>query len=496
MRRGPARLACCLGALSALLFCTAAGAAEGPRIINGTPASQGEYPAQGFLELDTSDGSYVCGGTLISNRYFLTAAHCATDIDPVTHKETTTPLAASAFQVTLGKVSKNDFVPSDRYAVAQNMVDPAFAYIGPGGDIPTNDVALLRLATPAPPSLEPSRMVETGETGLWSPGKTATIIGWGTTEQGGLSDDLLEAPVPMQSDAGCTNAWGSSFSASTMVCAGGGDTDSCGGDSGGPLLVSDGAFLVLAGLTSWGANDCATPNLPGVYTRLGDSALNAFVRGKVPMARATASDATPDTGQAVTFSVTATHPGIPDFTGLAWDFDSDGVADATGASPTHAYPASGNFIARVTATGSGADTAVAKVAVRVSQPPPVATPTPAPVPVVTGPPATEPTPRAQLATILALGKPKASRRGRFNLRISFAQDAPAGTAVIEVFKGRKKIGSARVGVRRGSSRQVTVKLTKAGRKLLRKSKSKRLKVKVQVRVKRQVLRSKTLTIRR
>jgi trypsin len=476
--------------LIALLCCAPAGAAEGPRIINGEPADQGEYPAQGFLELDTPDGTFVCGGTLISNRYFLTAAHCATEED------TTTPLDETAFHVTLAKVDKNEFVPSDRYSVSHSEVDPSFDYIGPSNDIPTNDAAILTLATPAPPSLEPLRMVETGETGLWSPGKTATIIGWGTTEAGGLSDDLLEALVPLQSDADCADAWGSSqISALTMVCAGGGDRDTCGGDSGGPLMVSDGAFLVLAGLTSWGANDCATPGLPGVYTRLGASGLNEFVRNQVPMARATVSDATPDTGQAVTFSVTTTHPGIPAFTGLAWDFDSDGVTDAQGANPTHTYPAAGQFVARVTATGSGPDTAVAKVAVRVSQPPAVVTPTPVPV-VITPPATTEPTPRAQLATILSLSKPKVSRRGRFKLRINFAEDAPAGTAVIEVFKGKKKIGSARVGVRRGGSRQVTVKLTKAGKKLLRKSKTKRLKVKVQVRVKRQVLRSKTLTLRR
>ena len=39
-----------------------------PRIINGDAASAGEYPAQGFLELDTSEGTFVCGGSLVSNR--------------------------------------------------------------------------------------------------------------------------------------------------------------------------------------------------------------------------------------------------------------------------------------------------------------------------------------------------------------------------------------------------------------------------------------------
>ena len=61
-----------------------------------------------------------------------------------------------------------------------------------------------------------------------------------------------------------------------------------------------------------------------------------------------------------------------------------------------------------------------------------------------------------------------------------------------------KIGSARVRVRRGGSRQVAVKLNKTGNRLLRKSKSKRkrLTVRVHVRVNRRVLRSETLTLRR
>jgi hypothetical protein len=103
--------------------------------------------------------------------------------------------------------------------------------------------------------------------------------------------------------------------------------------------------------------------------------------------------------------------------------------------------------------------------------------------------------QTKLATILALSRPRV-RGGRFKIRVNFAQDAPAGTAVVEVFRGRKKLGSARVGVRRGGSRQVSVKLNKTGKKLLRRSKSKRLKVRVQVRVKCQVLRSKALTLQR
>jgi len=45
-----------------------------PRIVNGYPASRGDFPHQASV---TIDGSSFCGGSLISENYVLTAAHCA-----------------------------------------------------------------------------------------------------------------------------------------------------------------------------------------------------------------------------------------------------------------------------------------------------------------------------------------------------------------------------------------------------------------------------------
>ena len=278
-----------------------------------------------------------------------------------------------------------------------------------------------------------------------------------------------------------------------MVCAGGGETDTCGGDSGGPLMVGDGSFFVLAGLTSWGANDCATPDLPGVYTRLGAPALNAWVRARVPMARASVSDATVAPGESATFSATASH-GITSF---EWDFDGNGTTDATGASVTHAYPASGRPVARVVAGGVATD----KVRVQVGDgiprdpeptPTPTATPTATPAATTTPPTTTPPvaTPRGPLATLLVSARPRVRGR-RFSMRVRFAAGAPAGTAVIEVVRKGRTIGIARTRVVRGGTRRVSVKLTPSGRRLLARGS---LKVKVRVRVGRRVLRSRTLTL--
>ena len=69
-----------------------------------------------------------------------------------------------------------------------------------------------------------------------------------------------------------------------MLCAGypQGGTDTCQGDSGGPLLARalDGS-LRLVGATSFG-DGCAQPGKPGVYARVAEGPIRAFVAQFVP----------------------------------------------------------------------------------------------------------------------------------------------------------------------------------------------------------------------
>jgi trypsin len=326
------------------------------QVVNGSPASEGEYPAQAYV----SAAAGTCGGTLVGGRMVLTAAHCA--VGPLD-----VPLPAASFDhVCIGQIH----LPCDdanKYAVTDNEVHPEY-----DGSTNEFDVAMLTLDE-APPET-PLRVVELGEAALWAPGTSATVVGWGETSEGGsTSSTLLEAQVPMRSDADCDAAYADyygpdddGFFAETMVCAGNGSADTCAGDSGGPLMVSDGTAPVLVGATSWGEG-CNDPEFPGVYARLGSNPLNGWVLERTPRADFSFSPAAPVAGQTVNLSGSSSHPDANGFDTFRWDLDGDGgYDDHTGASATRAFVAGSHVVGFEASSSITGDRAVRRKTITAS----------------------------------------------------------------------------------------------------------------------------------
>jgi hypothetical protein len=326
----------------------ALGSAGGDEIVGGTPASPGAYPAQGALIA----GGGFCGGTLISQTLFLTAAHCIDDFGQT--------IAPKDMFVYMGDVDLQQPNPPE------NFFDVVTVDRHGGYDAPShrNDLAMLRLDRPAP--FAPMRVIRLDEAAKWAPDTSARVIGWGDTAEGGPpSDLLLEANAPVQPDATCLapTSYGADFDPSTMLCAGDGTTDTCQGDSGGPLMVLDGPTFVLVGVTSWGQG-CAQATHPGVYVRLGAPALNAWVNGSRPQASFTAGPA--HVGASVTFTSTSTNP-EGSFSVFNWDLNGDGAFDdATGPSTSRVYTAPGPVSIGLEAIQPGGDHAIARQTVTIN----------------------------------------------------------------------------------------------------------------------------------
>jgi secreted trypsin-like serine protease len=293
-------------ALAALALLAPAGAAaqgDGsaePRIVGGSPASISQYPWQAAVAFSGSGSAHnrqFCGGSLVTSRIVITAAHCVFDTDPDCSNpgqcasndpggDGTVKLDANDVDVVLGRTTLSDT------GSGVELGTVAADYQGDNGGTPVynpataqNDVGYLVLSAA---SAQVTIHIAGGdETAVWAPGTLVDISGWGSTsESGGTVDTLRKASVPIVDDAACVAdyaAFGKFVDPQTMVCAGyaDGGVDTCYGDSGGPLEapLQDGGYR-LVGLTSWGKG-CAEPNAPGVYTRVAQPALRDAIVSRV-----------------------------------------------------------------------------------------------------------------------------------------------------------------------------------------------------------------------
>ncbi|XP_077130082.1 serine protease 27-like [Ranitomeya variabilis] len=233
------------------------------RIVGGMNSARDEWPWQVSLHFN---GNAHCGGSLISDTWVLTAAHCFETIpDPL------------AYTIYLGVYELSDLQNPKTMSrtVRQITIHPSYTSEQSSGDI-----ALVKLESPVAftssihPVYLPSRAVQLPE------GTLCWVTGWGyVREQVPLTDPktLQKVDVALIDSKNCETMYLSDSASESnsklieedMLCAGyqEGKKDSCQGDSGGPLVCNVNGVWLQLGITSWGMG-CATANHPGVYTRV------------------------------------------------------------------------------------------------------------------------------------------------------------------------------------------------------------------------------------
>ena len=282
----------------AVLTAVALGAPPAGAVVGGSPVPPGTF---GYVADVRIGGSFGCTGTLVSSQWVLTAGHCGSITGSLSTGLAPSPAAwpPGAYDVRLGSVYA-DGRDAEDHAVTAVDVDTDYLVTNGTG----NDVTLLRLDRPS--RIAPMQIVAPGERQTWRPGVLSTIAGFGTTSESASNPppQMMAARVPIVSDATCAQDYpgglseagdDGTFDAATMLCAGypQGGTDTCEGDSGGPLLapVASGA-LRLVGATSFGAG-CARAGKPGVYARLAEGPIRRFIAAVAPDALAPAPAVAP-----------------------------------------------------------------------------------------------------------------------------------------------------------------------------------------------------------
>ena len=229
-------------------------------IVGGTVAPADKWPWQVALLWSGEPRNWYaqfCGGTLVHERFVVTAAHCVTAGNGRIYR-------GASIQVLTGTQSLNNN-SGDRRAVEQIIRHPNY-----NDDTANFDIAVIKLRTPAT-GIKTARLISKAqETTLAAAGDWSYVTGWGDLGNGSFPSALHQVRVPIVGHQQCDAAYDGAIT-STMICAGlvRGGKDSCQGDSGGPLVVADaqGRWEVLAGVVSWGEG-CALPNFFGVYARV------------------------------------------------------------------------------------------------------------------------------------------------------------------------------------------------------------------------------------
>ncbi|NWH60964.1 FA7 factor, partial [Geococcyx californianus] len=225
------------------------------RITGGTLCHRGHCPWQVILFVHKDIG--FCGGSLISSRWVVTAAHCL-------------DLASLTFYLVM---TTGDFDKYQREFKEQKIpVEQSWTHPHYDSNNYNSDIALLYLSSDVVfneyvipiclPSPSLARL-------LSEEGRIGMVSGWGATQdRGSTLRFLMKVQLPIVNMETCHRST-DRLVTDNMFCAGYSMevADACKGDSGGPFTVSYHNTWFLLGIVSWGEG-CAQRGKYGVYTRV------------------------------------------------------------------------------------------------------------------------------------------------------------------------------------------------------------------------------------
>uniref|UniRef100_UPI003AAF6F74 transmembrane protease serine 9 n=1 Tax=Centroberyx gerrardi TaxID=166262 RepID=UPI003AAF6F74 len=224
------------------------------KIVGGAGAAAGSWPWQVSMHYNPA-ASHICGGTLISDQWVLTATHCM--------------ISLSDWTLYMGRQTQIGSNPNEvTRSVSQIIVHPDY-----NNTFLNNDIALMKLSSPVSFTSYIRPICLAGNSSLFHSATSCWATGWGNIGKDvplGSPQTLQEVEVPVVGNNQCSCQYilveGANIT-DNMICAGRENKGACQGDSGGPVQCKQGSVWIQAGITSFGI-PCALANFSEVYARV------------------------------------------------------------------------------------------------------------------------------------------------------------------------------------------------------------------------------------
>ncbi|KAL9700801.1 hypothetical protein quinque_004242 [Culex quinquefasciatus] len=222
------------------------------------------FPYQAMLIIQMGKERSLCGGSLLSDEWVLTAGHCVED--------------AQSILVTLGAVEFREPADGDGRVVQNSTEFIRHEDYDPG--TASNDVALVKL----PQKVEFNDRIRpvalpTGHDDYNR--RMAIASGWGKTkDRGGIADRLQYVSLKVITNNECSLLYPGTVQPTTLCTHNEERKSTCNGDSGGPLVLEDDHTLI--GATSFGHIIGCEKRLPVAFARITEYV--DWIRNKTGMA--------------------------------------------------------------------------------------------------------------------------------------------------------------------------------------------------------------------